>query len=350
MTIGKAPVRRKQIVEVIIPFRPWIPRYPSVNRSGDENSQGSFRSAINKPVQVKTTQVAREIAVKPSVVSRKHGRESVDDDEDDEDDEILTDKKRRKSDKERNVPGKLPKSTLMPIKSGKDKHDKLPIKEASHKTDVNASRRLKGTTSLPTIIHSKPAMDTTTTVESDDDDSVSSSEEEIYVASSPNVRRIREVSDSVELARNLKRRDRRSSNECQEGGHKAKDKLANARVAAEEGPTSSSPTTAASQRVRTLSQSRGSSVATASSKRAGSHLVSSSRRLQSTSVASSRGSGATSRTGRDLARILKDGRDSDIEEVLEDLSAAQMQKLHQQIEDRLKRVHGVKPVKRKRSG
>lgn len=311
ISAAKAPIRKRQIVEVVIPYRPWIPRYPSVNRSGDENSQNSMRSTVNKAVQPHASEAVTSHAMKTKVGVRKHDRESSDDEDDEE---LLSKQKKPKSVHERAILGKS------------EKHHKQSKHQPMQKMDTSTSRRLKGTTSLPTIIHAKPAMDTTTIDSDSDDDSISSSEEEIHVASSPHVRRANQISDSVELARKQKRA--RSGSKLNE-----------------EGPTSSSPTTAVSQRVRTYSQSRGSSVT--SSKQAG-HAISSSRRGHGASV-SSRGTSATSRTGKDLARILKDGGDSDIEEVLEDLSAAQMQKLHQQIEERLKRVHGVKPVKRKRS-
>lgn len=310
VSAAQAPVRKRQIVEVVIPYRPWIPRYPSVSRSGDENSQNSMRSTVNKVVQPQATEAVKSHAMKTKVGVRKHSRESTDDEDDAE---TLSKQKKPKSVHKRAISGKS------------ENHHKQSRQQPLQKVDTSAFRRSKGTTSLPTIIHAKPAMDTTTSVDSDDD-SISSSEEEIHVASSPHVRRASQISDSVELARKQKRA--RSGSKLNE-----------------EGPTSSSPTAAVSQRVRTHSQSRGSSVT--SSKQAG-RAISSSRGRHGASV-SSRGTSATSRTGKDLARILKHGGDSDIEEVLEDLSAAQMQKLHQQIEERLKRVHGVKPVKRKRS-
>jgi hypothetical protein len=219
-------------------------------------------------------------------------------------------------------------------------HKRLPVYQSSRAMQVDPSRNLKTSKSLPTIIHSRhpePEFD-----DGDSDDSLSSSEEEIYVTSSPSVgKRIKQTSDSLEMSKKVQQVRQGSSSEHRHYRNRSSNH-------SDDGPSSSSPTTAASQRVRKAPGPRPVSALSPSSRIVAPYAVTSSKGKQPASV-STRGTSSTARTGRELARILANGEESEIEEILEDLSPEQMQKLHKQIEDRLLRVHRLKPVKRKRS-
>lgn len=269
--------------------------------------------------------------MKSTSLSRKHSLESSDG--------LVSDESSISKRRKRSKGGKTRTIRLADIAQCRYSQERPQHAVLQHqRTDNRPSRGLKKTTSLPTIIHSKAVSDTTDN--ESDKDVISSSEEEICVASSPNVaRRIRQTSDSVEIAKKMKRsrngKYRKDEDQLHEEVVHATD--------TEEGPMSSSPTTAASQRPRSYSQSTS---ASGVSSRA-SLSVSSNKRKHQGSVLS-RTTDSTARTGVELAKLLTDGGDSDLEEVLDDLSENQMKKLHQQLEDRLKRLYGVKPVKKKK--
>lgn len=334
---AKTANRKRQIVEVVIPYRPWLPRYPSVNRLGDANSQTSATSGMNKFMSRTLSEGAAVLNAK--TLTRKHSRDSADSLVS----ETSSDSKRQRNAQPSQSGQQKRKARLADIVHPRlsQETNRIPARNI-RKNEIGPSRQIKKTTSLPTVIHARPVLDTAD-IDSDDN-SISSDEEEdeVYVTSSPSVvRQISQASDSVEISKKRKR-VRGSSHRTGEG-RQAGETVVQSK-ALQGGPTSSSPTTAASQRSRAYSHSTS---ASAHSSIRASLTVDAYTGGRHASV-SSRGTTSTSRTGRELAKLLTEGGDSDIEDILDDLSENQMKKLHQQLEDRLKRKFGVMPVKKKK--